>query len=552
MKETKKKQAKASSKKPVKKRVKLSAKKPVKKRVKLSAKKPVKKRVKLSAKKPVKKRVKLSAKKPVKKRVKLSAKKPVKKRVKLSAKKPVKKQAKASSKKSVKKRAKPAGVAEKPAKKHSGFGKKFQFIMKDVRCFAGEQALEIRPLTFLTGENSTGKTTVLGCLHTLTERPGFISMNTFNFNEEPYQMGSFDTIARKTAEKKEGRFELGLTCEDPEIKYRVCFIRDPHAKPTASYIKIILKNITVEFNLRNEKLTYHIISKTNKKIELKGSFHKSEPFYRFPLSFFSLPFVAQEIAVRKSRPDTKQTGLLMEFEESLHKIRRTFFPRLIDVAPVRSKPERYYPSFMRKNYDPEGGNIPTILMDLSVQRKERWENLCKELVNFGKTSGLFNNIEIKKTGQSAGSPFEIQFKVKGVRSNMMDVGYGVSQVLPILAHLFLSSQDSRLLLQQPEVHLHPKAQAALASLFIESVKTMNKSFLIETHSDYMVDRACIEIRKGNIPPDYVSLIYLESLKDGSVRAHNISFDKEGNMKNVPPGYRDFFLKETDEFLGVKD
>ena len=79
----------------------------------------------------------------------------------------------------------------------------------------------------------------------------------------------------------------------------------------------------------------------------------------------------------------------------------------------------------------------------------------------------------------------------------------------------------------------------------------NNQFVIETHSDYMVDRACIEIQRGNIPPEDVSVIYFETKKD-HVQAHNISFDKEGNLINAPKNYRDFFIKENNALLGFKD
>ena len=107
--------------------------------------------------------------------------------------------------------------------------------------------------------------------------------------------------------------------------------------------------------------------------------------------------------------------------------------------------------------------------------------------------------------------------MRGPNANIVDVGYGVSQILPILVHVLnsetsrRSSLDSRemayFLLQQPEVHLHPRAQAELSSLLAQLGSQGNRSFIIETHSDYMIDRARIEIRQGNISPEDVSLIY---------------------------------------------
>lgn len=160
-----------------------------------------------------------------------------------------------------------------------------------------------------------------------------------------------------------------------------------------------------------------------------------------------------------------------------------------------------------------------------------------------------------------GAPFQLQFKVRGPKVNIADVGYGVSQILPILVQI-LSADISRRtrprprhstfsLLQQPEVHLHPKAQAEFSSLLTKLANKRDRFFIVETHSDYMIDRARIEIRKGNIRPEDVSLIYLEP-KGRTVKVHNISFDKMANMAGVPSHYGEFFLRETNQLMGFED
>ena len=119
--------------------------------------------------------------------------------------------------------------------------------------------------------------------------------------------------------------------------------------------------------------------------------------------------------------------------------------------------------------------------------------------------------------------------------------------MPILVRI-LREKQTRFLLQQPEVHLHPKGQAELTSLFVDVIKKRQNSFVIETHSDYMIDRARIEIMKRRLNPEDLSLIYLEPFQN-KVRVHNIRFDREGNMEGAPDGYRAFFLKESDKLLG---
>ena len=148
--------------------------------------------------------------------------------------------------------------------------------------------------------------------------------------------------------------------------------------------------------------------------------------------------------------------------------------------------------------------------------------------------------------------------MRGPNSNIIDVGYGVSQILPILVQILdlpsprgPATEMPYFLLQQPEVHLHPKAQAELSTLIVKLAGEHKRAFIVETHSDYMIDRARIDIRECTIRPEDVSLIYLEP-KGGTVKVHNISFDEMANMIGVPKHYGEFFLKETDRLMGFED
>ena len=134
-------------------------------------------------------------------------------------------------------------------------------------------------------------------------------------------------------------------------------------------------------------------------------------------------------------------------------------------APVRSYPKRTYGP-IRPSRDPEGEYIPTYLANLSRRNSEEWKTLKSNLEKFGKQSGLFDEIKINSFGNTAGSPFQLHIgklgkKSSGPSRNLIDVGYGVSQALPLITELLNPEPTPLFLLQQPEVHLHPSAQAAL-------------------------------------------------------------------------------------------
>ena len=108
---------------------------------------------------------------------------------------------------------------------------------------------------------------------------------------------------------------------------------------------------------------------------------------------------------------------------------------IFSTSPIRSRPKRTYDPTREFN-DPEGSDVPMRLMRIESTKKDEWETLKQQLVEFGKSSGLFQNIEIQNLGGSLGAPFQIKIKVRGPNSNIIDVGYGVSQILPILVHIF--------------------------------------------------------------------------------------------------------------------
>ena len=426
--------------------------------------------------------------------------------------------------------------------------------IKNVRCFSEEQQFNIRPLTFLVGENSTGKTTVMSCFSVIRDSINSLQPRYLDFNKEPYFMGSFNDILTKKLKGNSKTFEIGCKIGS-NYEYNIHFMKKKErAEPVIQKVKVSFKDFI--YAVDTQKVTIKIGTKKSINITKKDI---TDDFL-YGVGYYETGYL--RYLLRKEIPSSKERNNLIKtiekMNEEMPSFKRYFLNHIVSLAPIRSKPKRTY-DHIREIPDSEGSEIPVTLKRLSNDSKD-WKKIHDKLIRFGKASGLFSGIDVKKYGESVGEPFQLQFQVRGFQSNIMDVGYGVSQILPLLVRLFYprnsrfsrnysSSYGNQFLLQQPEVHLHPKAQTELASLFVESTK--ENSFLIETHSDYMIDRVSIEIRKKKISSQDVSLIYLESTKNG-VKAHNMSFDEDGNLIGVPKGYRDFFIKESNRFLGFED
>ena len=193
------------------------------------------------------------------------------------------------------------------------------------------------------------------------------------------------------------------------------------------------------------------------------------------------------------------------------------------------------------------------LAELARGDAGEWQRLKRRIEEFGKRAGLFDELRIRLLGRSDSDPFQLQVRkgakrVKGPFRNLIDVGYSVSQALPLVTELLRTDGAKQFLLQQPEIHLHPSAQAALGTLFCE-VAAEGRQIIVETHSDHLMDRIRMDVRdrKTSLTPDDVRILYFER-KGLDVKIHEIWWDQNGNLENAPDGYRRFFMEEVDRSI----
>ena len=200
--------------------------------------------------------------------------------------------------------------------------------------------------------------------------------------------------------------------------------------------------------------------------------------------------------------------------------------------------------------DPEGETIPMYLSTAFFEDAKSWGALREALEQFGREAGLFDEISVKPLGTRGGEPFQMQVRkfgrrAKGPLRNLVDVGYGVSQALPVITELFRDDKTPMFLLQQPEVHLHPSAQGPHSAVCSARSATGVAKLVVETHSDHLVDRVRMDVRDkiGKLRPDDVSILFFER-EDLDVRIHSLRLDAEGNIVGAPSGYRRFFMEES--------
>lgn len=220
---------------------------------------------------------------------------------------------------------------------------------------------------------------------------------------------------------------------------------------------------------------------------------------------------------------------------------KRFLSTCVHLGPVRQNPERKF--FFGGIISPYVGVNGQYTYEILVTNNEMVEKVNKQL------SSLNIGYEIKivpLTHDSSDLKVSTMRLISdsGIDHAITDVGYGISQVLPVILQCMLS-QKQTILIEQPELHLHPAQQAELGDLFINGALGEQKNtIIIETHSEHMLLRLMRRMRETaneNLPknmppvsPDDVAILYVQPTQAGSV-VRVLELDTEGQLLDPWPG-----------------
>lgn len=234
----------------------------------------------------------------------------------------------------------------------------------------------------------------------------------------------------------------------------------------------------------------------------------------------------------------------VRFSEREIEVPHELMSNFVELAPIRTKPKRTYDA-PQTEFSPEGDHTPYVIKK-RLASKTQAEAFTAFMERAGKNSGLFKSITVKPYGRGPLAPFEMRIVLGKAALGLANVGYGVSQALPLLVEMFVRPKRTAFAIQQPEVHLHPKAQATFGDLIAELARSDEKMFMIETHSDFTIDRFRLNIRQhGTIPSQ---LLFFERT-DSVNTVTPIPILENGDIcPNQPDSYREFFFNESLELL----
>jgi predicted ATPase len=410
--------------------------------------------------------------------------------------------------------------------------------------------LQFGKLTALFGTNSSGKTSLIQFLLLLKQTKEATDRATaFALNGNYVNLGVYRDLVNKHEENKTVEWGLKFAVE-PELQ-----LVDPSKKRTEAFEqgkKIGIRNrVRLSQNtLRSEFLSYKL-GNTSFELSLKSegakafeltTDHKEFQFTRTQGRPWKLPGPLKSYAF----PDQART--YFQNASFLSELEAAFEKQLDDIyylGPLREFPQRDYlwARSRPKDVGPKGDKVIDAILAATESGEQRNHRRGARLKPFQemiaywlREMGLIHNFkveEIKKGSNRWQAILEVRKGSPGVL--LTDVGFGVSQVLPVITLLLYVPEGSTVVLEQPEIHLHPLAQANLADVLVYATQHRNIQILLESHSEHLLLRLQRGIAEEKIKSNDVKAYFCDVAVTES-KLLPLEIDLFGSINNWPKNF----------------
>ena len=413
--------------------------------------------------------------------------------------------------------------------------------------------MRLSPITGLFGVNSSGKTGILQFLLMLkqtVESADRAAVLEFGDERSLTSLGSFSEIVFN--HQRPGTLEFALNWDRREI----LTIPDPLSNRNTlfsgrelSFAGSVTDNGADR--LAVSELTYGLSGSTftmSRKGELGAQYKltsdaKDFHFIRTQGRAWPLPppvkcygFPDQVYAYYQN------AGFLADFQLAFEDL----FSRIYYLGPLREFPQRHYawkgsePSDMGRR----GERVVDALLAsrqrgkyISPGPKRHRKTLEERVAYWLKKLGLIHTFAVESIAEGS-NLYQVLVRKSPSSPKVLitDVGFGVSQVLPVLVLCYYVPEGSTILLEQPEIHLHPFAQSGLADVFIDAIRTRNVQIVLESHSEHLLRRLQRRMAEQKLPSDKAAFHFCD-VRNGGTRLTPLNLDLYGNITNWP---KDFF------------
>lgn len=259
-----------------------------------------------------------------------------------------------------------------------------------------------------------------------------------------------------------------------------------------------------------------------------------------------------------------------DFLSDLELAYENLMDRIYYLGPLRNHPQRqyYWSGGSPADVGPRGERAIDAILAATAQGETRQlkkrahrQPFQKTVAHWLKELGLIDRFRMEEIGNGS-NLYRARVTARSSKTStaLTDVGFGVSQVLPVLVLLYYVPEHSVVLLEQPEIHLHPAVQSRLADLFLCVAKQRKLQIIVESHSQHILQRLQRRVAEGEvqvpgkgpsspfkISSDDVSL-YFASVSNGVARLEDLQLNRWGEIENWPDG---FFGDEMEEIAAIR-
>ncbi|MDF3872969.1 AAA family ATPase [Pseudomonas putida] len=383
--------------------------------------------------------------------------------------------------------------------------------------------ISLAPVTMLLGTNSSGKSSLLQSLLLLKQtvrspdRTIHLNLGGDEVNDL-FSFGDFDSVLRQGVDSPR-QFSIAFDFKRfDDSRVKAGSLETFYGKTSTGSVAVQQMKLNTdarEFRaVRRDRGAFSIFVDDEAQPRFKGRNYAPER---------SISFSADAIA------ELDQDGALAE-DLSLS-IRREL-EGISYLGPLRRKPERDYAWNKSKPGDvgSDGSNAIGALLASALLRSEEQNYIVEGVSKWLERMKVAERLEVRQQGRS--NRYELIIHRDGVACNLRDVGIGVSQVLPVLVVAYFAPVGSTVILEEPEIHLHPSAQSILAELFVSVSKERNVQFIVETHSEHLFRRMQTLIAKGTTKQQDVSMYFVKR-KGAQALLQTLKVDEFGVVGNWP-------------------
>lgn len=395
-----------------------------------------------------------------------------------------------------------------------------KLIIENFKGIQERQEFPIRPLTIFCGPNSSGKSS---CIHALAALAQTIKLATSQMpivlDDEYAQvhLGRFLDILH--SKKSQDAFSIGVSINSPESV--VIRSNETPTDPPRIHAEFAFRAEATTQEVYIQSANLAIIDVTSYNFERKRR-NASTPGYSIKKDGKKLPFVAistgglglgipMTLSKDVHQSDEKISAFL--HSESINRSISTELRRTLYLGPFRQGPLRKYPT--RGSQPAEvgaaGEAAVTMLANEFARSKNKHPNLVK-VSTWISQLGLGKRLQVAPVAKTDLVDVSVTLS-DGAELPLPDLGYGVSQVLPVLVQCAFADKGATLLFEQPELHLHDGAAKKLASVFVDVIRDKGVHIVAETHSRLLFLEIMNEVNAGRLNAEDVAF-YDVSRADG--------------------------------------